>query len=62
MRAASMAAVTSLSISVTYGGVICVVVVALLAGFMPKFRRYDAKTSEFALAKLRENELREKGE
>ena len=62
MRAASMAAVTTLSFSVTYGGVICVVVVALLAGFMPKFRRYDAKTNEFALAKLRENELREKGE
>ncbi len=59
MRAAAMAAVTSLSFSVTSGGVICIVVVALLASFMPKFRRFDAKTNEFALAKLRENELRE---
>ena len=59
MRAAGMAAVTSLSFSVTSGGIICVIVVALLASFMPKFRKYDAKTNEFALAKLRENELRD---
>ena len=59
MRAAGMAAVTSLSFSVTSGGVICIVVVALLASFMPKFRRFDVKTNEFALAKLQENELRE---
>ena len=56
MRAASMAAVTSLSFSVTSGGIICVIVVGLLAGFMPKFRRFDVKTNEFALAKLQENE------
>jgi len=61
MRAASMAAITSLSFSVTAGGVICVIVVALLGSFMPKFRRFDAKTNEFALAKLRENEKMEKG-
>ncbi|CAB4877786.1 unannotated protein [freshwater metagenome] len=57
MRAASMAAVTSLSFSVTSGGITCVIVVALLASFMPKFRRFDAKTNEFALEKLHENEL-----
>lgn len=61
MRAASMAAITSLSFSVTAGGVICVIVVALLGSFMPKFRRFDAKTNEFALAKLRENEKMENG-
>ena len=61
MRAASMAAVTSLSFSITSGGIICVIVVALLACFMPKFRRYDAKTNEFALQKLRENEKIENG-
>ncbi len=60
MRAASMAAVTSLSFSVTSGGIICVIAVALLAGFMPKFRRFDLKTNEFALAKIRENQIREK--
>ncbi len=60
MRAASMAAVTSLSFSVTSGGVICVVVVGLLASFMPKLRGFDVKTNEFALAKLREEENFEK--
>jgi MFS family permease len=59
MRAAGMAAATSLSFSVTSGGIICVIVVALLASFMPKFREFDAKTNEFALAKVRENELRD---
>ena len=56
MRAASMAAAVSLSFSVTFGGVVCVIAVGLLAIFMPKFRRYDAKTNEYALAKIRENE------
>ncbi len=56
MRAATMAAATSLAFSVTFGGVVCVIAVGLLAIFMPKFRRYDAKTNEYALAKLRENE------
>ena len=60
MRAASMAAVTSLSFSVTSGGVICVVVVGLLASFMPKLRGFNVKTNEFALAKLREEENFEK--
>ncbi len=60
MRAASMAAVTSLSFSVTSGGIICVIVVGLLASFMPKLRGFDVKTNEFALAKLREEENFEK--
>ena len=59
MRAATMAAATSLTFSVTFGGIACVIAVGILAIFMPKFRRYDAKTNEFALAKIRENELRE---
>lgn len=59
MRAASMAAVTSLSFSVTFGGIICVIVVALLAGFMPKLRKFDVQTNEFALQRLRENESKE---
>ena len=49
LRAASMAAVTSLTISVTSGGIICVFAVVLLASFLPKFRKYDAKTNEFAV-------------
>jgi MFS family permease len=59
MRAASIAAATSLSFSVTSGGVICVVVVIILAILMPKFRKYDAETNEYA---VRERELRKNRE
>ena len=50
MRAASMAAVTSLNFSVTFGGILCVVSVAILAAFLPKFRKYDVETNEYAVA------------
>ncbi len=49
MRAASMAAVTTLSISVTSGGIICVIVVVLLASFLPDFRKFDIRTNKDAL-------------
>lgn len=49
MRAASMAAVTTLNFSVTFGGVLCILSVAILAIFLPKFRKYDAETNEFAV-------------
>lgn len=49
MRAASMAAVTSLNFSVTSGGVLCIISVAILAIFLPKLRKYDAETNEFAV-------------
>ena len=39
--------------------IICVIVVALLAGFMSKLGKFDAQTNEFALQKLRENESKE---
>ena len=51
MRAASMAAVTSLTFSVTFGGVLCVIAVLILVILMPKFRKYDVQTNEFAVAK-----------
>ncbi len=54
MRAASMAAATSLSFSVTSGGIICVLVVAILALLMPQFRKYDAQTNKYAVQE-REN-------
>jgi len=59
LRAASMAAATTLSISVTSGGLMCVLVVAILAIFLPKFRKYDAETNEFA---VREREIRKNRE
>jgi MFS family permease len=59
MRAASMAAATSLSFSVTSGGIMCVVVVIILAILLPKFRKYDAETNEYA---VRERESRKNSE
>jgi len=50
MRAASMAAVTSLNFSVTFGGILCVLSVAILALFLPKLRKYDVETNEYAVA------------
>jgi MFS family permease len=55
LRAASMAAATSLYFSVTFGGLMCVAVVIILAIFLPKFRKYDVQTNEFA---VREREKR----
>lgn len=64
LRAASMAAATSLTFSVTAGGLICVFMVALLASFLPKFRKYDAETNEFAveMRKIRESEQKNRDE
>ena len=49
MRAASMAAATTLSISVTSGGIICVIAVVLLASFLPDFRKFDIRTNKYGL-------------
>jgi len=59
LRAASRAAATSLTISVTSGGLLCVLVVAFLAIFLPKMWKYDVETNEFA---VRERENRKKAE
>jgi MFS family permease len=59
LRAASIAAATSLTFSVTSGGVICVVVVAILAILMPDFRKYDAETNKYA---VQEREIRKNRE
>ena len=45
-----MAAVTSLNFSVTFGGILCVLSVAILALFLPKLRKYDVETNEYAVA------------
>jgi hypothetical protein len=50
-----MAAATSLSFSVTSGGLLCVAVVGILAIFLPKMWKYDVETNEFA---VRERNLR----
>ncbi len=51
MRAAGMAAAFSLTFSVTAGGILCIISVALLASFLPTFRKFDIKTDKFALEK-----------
>lgn len=56
MRAAGMAAAFSLTFSVTAGGIICIISVALLAGFFPILRKFDIKTDHFALKKAAESE------
>ena len=60
LRAASMAAVTTLTFSVTFGGVLCVVAVLILASFFPEFRKYDVETNKFAVEKRKIRELEEK--
>ena len=59
LRAASIAAATSLSFSVTSGGVICVIVVVILAILMPEFRKYDAETNKYAVAERENRKNRE---
>jgi len=56
LRAASVASATSLSFSVTSGGIICVFVVLLLASLLPKLRNYDVETDEHA---VQERKIRE---
>lgn len=56
LRAASMASATSLTFSVTSGGVICIIAVVLLASFLPKLRRYDVQTNEFAVHERKKRE------
>ncbi len=60
LRAASMAAATSLTFSVTIGGVLCVAAVLILASFYPEFRKYDVQTNKFAVEMRKIRESREK--
>ena len=49
MRAAGMASATSLTISVTSGGLVCMVIVGILGIFLVQFRKYDVETNKFAV-------------
>jgi MFS family permease len=49
MRAAGIASATSLTFSVTSGGLICMAIVGILGIFFVKFRKYDVQTNEFAV-------------
>jgi len=49
MRAGTFAAVTNLRTSVISGGLLCIGFVSIAAGALPKFRKYDARTNQFAV-------------
>jgi len=49
MRAGTFAAVTNLRTSVISGGLLCIGFVSIAASALPKFRKYDARTNEFAV-------------
>jgi len=53
LRAATIASATTLSFSVTSGGVLCAIVVTFLAFFLPKMWKYDVETNEFAVRERR---------
>lgn len=50
LRAASMASATSLTFSITSGGIICILAVTFLAFALPKLRHYNVDTNEYAVA------------
>jgi MFS family permease len=49
MRAGTFAAVTNLRTSVISGGLLCIGFVSIAAGALPNFRKYDARTNQFAV-------------
>lgn len=59
LRAASMASATSLSFSVTSGGIMCIIAVTILAFALPKLRHYNVDTNEHAVAERAIRKTRE---
>jgi MFS family permease len=59
LRAASMASATTLTISVTSGGISCLIFVGILAIFFPKLRKYDVQADEYAVAERKRRAERE---
>ena len=49
MRAGTFAAVTNLKTSVISGGLLCIGFVSIATAALPKFRKYDVRTNEFAV-------------
>jgi MFS family permease len=59
LRAASMASATTLTISVTSGGISCLIFVGILAIFFPEIAKYDVQTDEYAVAERKRRAERE---
>lgn len=49
IRAGTFAAVTNLKTSVISGGLLCIGFVSIATAALPKFRKYDVRTNEFAV-------------
>jgi hypothetical protein len=44
-----MAAITGLRGAIVGGGFLCIAAVGATSAFLPKFRKYDSRTDEYAL-------------
>ena len=55
LRAGGMAAITGLRGAIVGGGLLCIAAVSATSAFLPKFRKYDSRTDEFA---VHEREIR----
>jgi hypothetical protein len=44
-----MAAITGLRGAIVGGGFLCIAAVAATSAFLPKFRKYDSRSDEYAL-------------
>jgi MFS family permease len=63
MRAAGMASATSLTFSVTSGGLACMLIVGILGIFLVQFRKYDVQTNKFAVQeRLKREKVRSESE
>ena len=49
LRAGGMAAITGLRGAIVGGGFLCIAAVGATSAFLPKFRKYDSRTDEYAL-------------
>ena len=58
-RAGGMAAMTSLRTSIVGGGLLCIGFVSAISAVMPKFRKYDVQTNEFAVEQAKIRQIRE---
>lgn len=59
LRAGSVAAWTNLRTSVVSGGLLCMGFVVFAATSLPKFRKYDVRSNEFAVAQRKIREISE---
>ena len=62
LRAGGMAAITGLRGAIVGGGLLCIAAVSATSAFLPKFRKYDSRTDEYAVHERNIRAAREAGE